>query len=72
MTAIERNETPTHARTQYVIKSSVGVYYRRGGHWTTDIDDAERFDFVTMANMHAFIQLGFSCDDFTVDPVVGR
>lgn len=74
---LERSETlareeaaataATHKRTKYVIKTEEGFYLRAGFHWTLDVDEAQRFDYMTSANGHAIMVLNL--DKFSVEPV---
>jgi len=56
-------------RTQYVIKTASGFYYREGfgSQWTFDVSQAHKYEFVTMANRDAIFNLDLA--DFTVELV---
>lgn len=63
-------KTDVVRKTEYVIKTPLGLYYRSGSsgyQWTTEVSQAQRYEFMTMANYAAMIEFGLT--DFTVEAV---
>lgn len=57
--------------TKYIIKAIGGPYdyYYKGNAeypWTTEIEQAYKYDFMTMANMDAVVKMGMAPHEYVV------